>query len=39
MEIGGLVALGVGFIVAAKYWLDRVEKLAVQEGTLTDRRK
>jgi ABC-2 type transport system permease protein len=39
MEIGGLVVLGVGFIVAAKYWLDRVEKLAVQEGTLTDRRK
>jgi ABC-2 type transport system permease protein len=39
MEIGALVALCLGFLVAAKYWLDRVERLAVQEGTLTDRRK
>lgn len=39
LEIGGLVALCFAFIVAAKFWLDRVEKLAVQEGTLTDRRK
>jgi ABC-2 type transport system permease protein len=39
LEIGGLVVLCLGFIVAAKFWLDRIEKLAVQEGTLTDRRK
>ncbi len=39
VEIMVLAALCVGFIVASKFWLDRVEKLAVREGTLTDRRK
>ncbi len=39
IEIIVLAALCVGFIVASKLWLDRVEKLAVREGTLTDRRK
>ena len=39
VEIGVLVALSVAFIVAARYWLGRMERLAVQEGTLTDRRR
>ena len=39
IEIGALVVLSVGFIVAAKYWLSRIERLAIQEGTLTDRRR
>ena len=39
LEIGGLVVLCFGFIAAAKLWLDRIETLAVREGTLTDRRK
>jgi ABC-2 type transport system permease protein len=39
IEIGALVMLSVGFIVAAKYWLSRIERLAIQEGTLTDRRR
>ncbi len=39
VEIGALVALSVAFIVAARYWLGRMERLAVQEGTLTDRRR
>jgi len=38
-EIVGLVFLSVVFVTAAKYWLDKMERLAVQEGTLTDRRK
>lgn len=38
-EIAILLALSVVFITAAKYWLDKVERLAIQEGTLTDRRK
>jgi hypothetical protein len=38
-EIIGLAALSVVFVTAAKYWLDKVERLAVLEGTLTDRRK
>jgi ABC-2 type transport system permease protein len=38
-EIGILFALAVLFIVAAKYWLDFMEKLAIKEGTLTDRRR
>jgi len=39
VEIIVLAALCVGFIAASKLWLDRVEKLAIREGTLTDRRK
>ncbi len=39
IEIAVLAALCLGFLVASKFWLDRVEKLAVREGTLTDRRK
>lgn len=39
IEIGVLILLSVAFITAAKYWLDRMERLAVQEGTLTDRRR
>jgi ABC-2 type transport system permease protein len=38
-EIVGLVILSMVFVTAAKYWLDKVERLAVLEGTLTDRRK
>jgi len=38
-EIFALVSLSVLFVTAAKYWLDKVERLAVQEGTLTDRRR
>ncbi len=39
IEIGVLNVLSVAFIAAAKYWLGRMERLAVQEGTLTDRRR
>jgi ABC-2 type transport system permease protein len=39
IEIGALAALSIIFIIAAKYWLNRMERLAVQEGTLTDRRR
>jgi ABC-2 type transport system permease protein len=39
MEIIGLAALAVLFIVAAKYWLDFTERKAIVEGTLTDRRR
>ena len=39
VEIGVLIVLSVAFITAAKYWLGRMERLAVQEGTLTDRRR
>jgi len=39
IEIAVLAALCLGFLVGSKFWLDHVEKLAVQEGTLTDRRK
>jgi ABC-2 type transport system permease protein len=38
-EIIGLAILSVAFVVAAKYWLDKVERLAILEGTLTDRRR
>jgi ABC-2 type transport system permease protein len=38
-ELIGLVILSVGFVTAAKFWLDKVERLAIMEGTLTDRRK
>jgi ABC-2 type transport system permease protein len=38
-EIMGLVILSVAFVTAAKFWLDKVERLAILEGTLTDRRK
>jgi ABC-2 type transport system permease protein len=38
-EILALLVLAVAFITAAKYWLDKMERLAIQEGTLTDRRK
>ncbi len=39
IEIGGLIVLSIVFVAGAKYWLDRMEKLAIQEGTLTDRRR
>jgi ABC-2 type transport system permease protein len=39
IEIATLVVLAVLFIAAAKYWLDFVERKAIQEGTLTDRRR
>jgi ABC-2 type transport system permease protein len=39
VELEALAALTVVFIVAAKYWLDRLERIAVQEGSLTDRRR
>ena len=39
VEIVALGLLAVLFIAAAKYWLDFVERKAIQEGTLTDRRR
>ncbi len=39
VEIAVLAVLSIVFITAAKYWLDRMERLAIQEGTLTDRRR
>lgn len=39
LEIGLLALLAVGFVGAAKYWLDRMERLARNEGTLSDRRR
>jgi ABC-2 type transport system permease protein len=39
LEIGLLAALAVGFVGAAKYWLGYMERRAVAEGTLTDRRR
>ncbi len=38
-EIGVLLLLSVVFVTASKYWLNKMERLAVQEGTLTDRRR
>jgi len=39
IEIGVLAFLSVAFVAASKFWLDRIERLAIQEGTLTDRRR
>jgi len=39
LEIGLLAVLSVLFVGAAKYWLGYMERLAVAEGTLTDRRR
>jgi len=39
IEIGALSVLAVLFVTAAKYWLDRIERLARERGSLTDRRK
>jgi ABC-2 type transport system permease protein len=39
VELEILAALTVVFVLAAKYWLDRLERIAVQEGSLTDRRR
>jgi len=39
IEIGALLVLAVLFVTAAKYWLDRIERLARERGSLTDRRK
>jgi len=39
IEIGVLVVLSIAFLVASKYWIDRILRLARQEGTLTDRRR
>lgn len=39
LEATILVVLAVVFIVAAKLWIDRVERLAITHGTLTDRRR
>jgi hypothetical protein len=38
-EIAILFGLSIAFIWAAGYWLARMEQFAVQEGTLTDRRR
>jgi hypothetical protein len=37
LEIALLCALTAIFVAGAKYWLDRMERFAIQEGTLTDR--
>jgi ABC-2 type transport system permease protein len=39
LEIELLAVMTIVFVAGAKYWLDRMEKLAVREGTLTDRRR
>jgi ABC-2 type transport system permease protein len=39
IEAGILVGLAIVLIAAAKYWLDKMERLAVMEGTLNDRRR
>jgi ABC-2 type transport system permease protein len=39
IEIAALVVLAVAFIAAAKYWLALMERKAIEEGTLTDRRR
>jgi ABC-2 type transport system permease protein len=39
VEIGVLIALSVIFLLASKYWLDYIIRLARREGTLTDRRR
>ena len=39
LEIGLLAVLAVLFVAAARYWLAVIERKAVQEGTLTDRRR
>ncbi|HEX8684399.1 MAG TPA: ABC transporter permease [Ardenticatenaceae bacterium] len=39
LEVGALVVLALFFIAAAKIWLNKIERLAIEEGTLTDRRK
>lgn len=39
LEIGLLAFLAVSFVGAAKYWLARMERVARNEGTLTDRRR
>jgi ABC-2 type transport system permease protein len=39
VEIGVLIVLSIAFIAAAKYWLDVIERKAMEEGTLTDRRR
>jgi ABC-2 type transport system permease protein len=38
-EIGLLALLSVVFVVAARHWLGVVERKAIREGTLTDRRR
>ncbi len=39
LEIAILAVLSVVFVAAARYWLKHVERLAVREGTLSDRRR
>ncbi|MBI4770401.1 MAG: ABC transporter permease [Chloroflexi bacterium] len=39
IEIGVLVVLAVVFLIGAFSWLKRMERLAIAEGTLTDRRR
>lgn len=39
VEIGLLAVLSVVFVIAARHWLGVVERRAVREGTLTDRRR
>ncbi|MCS6909603.1 MAG: ABC transporter permease [Anaerolineales bacterium] len=39
VEIAILSVLAVVFIAAAKFWLDFMERKAIEEGTLTDRRR
>ena len=39
VEIAGLVILSIAFLAASRFWLNTMIRLAVQEGTLTDRRR
>lgn len=39
IEINVLIVLAIAFIAAAKYWLNFMERKAIEEGTLTDRRR
>jgi ABC-2 type transport system permease protein len=38
-EIVALLILSALFLIAAKLWLDKITRLAIAEGTLTDRRR
>lgn len=39
VEVAVLLVLAVGFVAAARFWLSYMERRAIEEGTLTDRRR
>ncbi len=38
-ELGALLVLSVVFIAAARHWLEVMQRRAIQDGTITDRRR